>query len=110
MKNTLFVLFREATGVVMHKDSKWQQQWKEFRDNNPVVTGNITRIQFYRLIQECENCLEMLIQKCANSFRYVHLFQPFRIQICGPRRSCPILNHFKTENCNRLREYSTFRN
>jgi len=29
----------EATGVVMHKDSKWQQQWKEFRDNNPVVTG-----------------------------------------------------------------------
>jgi len=25
--------------VVLHKDSKWQQQWKDFRDNNPVVTG-----------------------------------------------------------------------
>ncbi|XP_047140154.1 mitochondrial import inner membrane translocase subunit TIM44 [Hydra vulgaris] len=25
--------------VVLHKDSKWQEQWKNFRDNNPVVTG-----------------------------------------------------------------------
>ncbi|KAL9986075.1 hypothetical protein ACROYT_G000149 [Oculina patagonica] len=29
----------DATGVVLHKDSKWYQQWKEFKDNNPVVTG-----------------------------------------------------------------------
>jgi len=29
----------EAQEVVMHKDSKWQQQWKDFRDNNTVVTG-----------------------------------------------------------------------
>lgn len=28
--------------VVLHKDSKWQQQWKDFRDNNPVVTGLFT--------------------------------------------------------------------
>lgn len=30
---------REATGVVLHKDSKWYQQWQEFKDNNPVLTG-----------------------------------------------------------------------
>jgi len=29
----------DAQDVVLHKDSKWQQQWKDFRDNNPVVTG-----------------------------------------------------------------------
>ena len=27
---------REALGVVLHKDSKWYQQWKDFRDNNVV--------------------------------------------------------------------------
>uniref|UniRef100_A0A9L0RWT6 Translocase of inner mitochondrial membrane 44 n=1 Tax=Equus caballus TaxID=9796 RepID=A0A9L0RWT6_HORSE len=26
----------EALGVVLHKDSKWHQQWKDFRDNNVV--------------------------------------------------------------------------
>ncbi|KAM3866312.1 mitochondrial import inner membrane translocase subunit TIM44-like [Diretmus argenteus] len=26
----------EAMGVVLHKDSKWYQQWKEFKDNNMV--------------------------------------------------------------------------
>ncbi|KAK3717894.1 hypothetical protein QZH41_014899, partial [Actinostola sp. cb2023] len=29
----------DTTGVVLHKDSKWYQQWQEFKDNNPVVTG-----------------------------------------------------------------------
>jgi len=29
----------DATNVVLHKDSKWQEQWKDFRDNNAVVTG-----------------------------------------------------------------------
>ena len=29
----------DAQDVVLHKDSKWQQQWKDFRDNNTVVTG-----------------------------------------------------------------------
>ncbi|XP_068740288.1 mitochondrial import inner membrane translocase subunit TIM44-like [Montipora capricornis] len=29
----------DATGMVLHKDSKWYQQWQEFKDNNPVVTG-----------------------------------------------------------------------
>lgn len=27
---------REAMGVVLHKDSKWYQQWKDFKDNNMV--------------------------------------------------------------------------
>lgn len=32
----------DAQDIVMHKDSKWQQQWKDFRDNNPMVTGLFT--------------------------------------------------------------------
>ncbi|XP_060231870.1 mitochondrial import inner membrane translocase subunit TIM44 [Meriones unguiculatus] len=28
---------REALGVVVHKDSRWYQQWKDFRDNNAVL-------------------------------------------------------------------------
>lgn len=32
-------LSRDTTGVVLHKDSKWYQQWQEFKDNNPVVNG-----------------------------------------------------------------------
>lgn len=27
---------REVMGVVLHKDSKWYQQWKDFKDNNAV--------------------------------------------------------------------------
>jgi len=30
---------REAMGVVLHKDSKWYQQWKDFKDNNTVVNS-----------------------------------------------------------------------
>lgn len=29
----------DASGVVLHKDSVWYQQWKNFKDNNPVVNG-----------------------------------------------------------------------
>ncbi|XP_015268772.1 PREDICTED: mitochondrial import inner membrane translocase subunit TIM44 [Gekko japonicus] len=32
----VFEANEEAMGVVLHKDSKWSQQWKEFRDNNVV--------------------------------------------------------------------------
>ena len=29
----------DATGVVLHRDSVWYQQWKNFKDNNSVVNG-----------------------------------------------------------------------
>lgn len=32
----LCVHFREAMGMVLHRDSKWYQQWKDFKDNNLV--------------------------------------------------------------------------
>ena len=35
------IFFRDATGMVLHRDSKWYQQWQEFKDNNPVVTGKV---------------------------------------------------------------------
>ncbi|KAG7327501.1 hypothetical protein KOW79_009107 [Hemibagrus wyckioides] len=35
-ENKVFDANEEATGVVLHKDSKWYQQWKDFKDNNVV--------------------------------------------------------------------------
>ncbi|KAJ8040296.1 Mitochondrial import inner membrane translocase subunit TIM44 [Holothuria leucospilota] len=32
------ISFRDATGVVLHKDSRWYKQWKEFSENNQVFT------------------------------------------------------------------------
>ncbi|XP_053558990.1 mitochondrial import inner membrane translocase subunit TIM44 [Bombina bombina] len=32
----IFEANEEAMGVVLHKDSKWYQQWKEFKENNVV--------------------------------------------------------------------------
>ncbi|KAM9329724.1 mitochondrial import inner membrane translocase subunit TIM44 [Gastrophryne carolinensis] len=32
----IFEANEEAMGVVLHKDSKWHQQWKDFKDNNVV--------------------------------------------------------------------------
>ncbi|KAK2822225.1 hypothetical protein Q5P01_022290 [Channa striata] len=32
----VFEANEEAMGVVLHKDSKWYQQWKDFKDNNLV--------------------------------------------------------------------------
>ncbi|XP_003461438.1 mitochondrial import inner membrane translocase subunit TIM44 [Cavia porcellus] len=32
----VFEANEEALGVVLHKDSRWYQQWKDFRDNNVV--------------------------------------------------------------------------
>ena len=37
----VYYFFRDATGMVLHRDSKWYQQWQEFKDNNPVVTGKV---------------------------------------------------------------------
>ncbi|KAM7388203.1 hypothetical protein PAMP_024395 [Pampus punctatissimus] len=34
--NKVFEANEEAMGVVLHKDSKWYQQWKDFKDNNVV--------------------------------------------------------------------------
>lgn len=35
----LFLPSREAMGMVLHKDSKWYQQWKDFKDNNVVFNS-----------------------------------------------------------------------
>lgn len=34
-------------GVVLHKDSKWSQQWKDFKDNNVVF--NSKNVWFFLL-------------------------------------------------------------
>ncbi|XP_074834533.1 mitochondrial import inner membrane translocase subunit TIM44 isoform X1 [Carettochelys insculpta] len=36
VKERVFEANEEAMGVVLHKDSKWYQQWKDFKDNNVV--------------------------------------------------------------------------
>ncbi|XP_012683781.2 mitochondrial import inner membrane translocase subunit TIM44 [Clupea harengus] len=35
-ESKVFEANEDAMGVVLHKDSKWYQQWKEFKDNNAV--------------------------------------------------------------------------
>ncbi|CAH2292784.1 Mitochondrial import inner membrane translocase subunit TIM44 [Pelobates cultripes] len=35
-EDKIFEANEEAMGVVLHKDSKWFQQWKDFKDNNVV--------------------------------------------------------------------------
>uniref|UniRef100_A0AAY4E925 Mitochondrial import inner membrane translocase subunit TIM44 n=1 Tax=Denticeps clupeoides TaxID=299321 RepID=A0AAY4E925_9TELE len=35
-ESKVFEANEEAMGVVLHKDSKWYQQWKDFKDNNVV--------------------------------------------------------------------------
>ncbi|TNM88015.1 hypothetical protein fugu_006236 [Takifugu bimaculatus] len=35
----VFEANEEAMGVVLHKDSKWYQQWKDFKDNNVVFNS-----------------------------------------------------------------------
>ncbi|XP_031194802.1 mitochondrial import inner membrane translocase subunit TIM44 isoform X2 [Mastomys coucha] len=36
-ESKVFEANEEALGVVLHKDSKWYQQWKDFKDNNVVL-------------------------------------------------------------------------
>lgn len=42
--------FSEQTGLVMHSESKWQQQWTEFKDNNSVAKGTPIDSIVYLLI------------------------------------------------------------
>lgn len=42
---------REAMGVVLHKDSKWFQQWKDFKENNVVF--NSEKISWFYLHRGC---------------------------------------------------------
>lgn len=35
-EDKIFEANEDAMGVVLHKDSKWYQQWKDFKDNNVV--------------------------------------------------------------------------
>lgn len=52
----LCVFVREAMGVVLHKDSKWYQQWKDFKDNNMV---------FNRKKQLSSCCLSLVVSEGA---------------------------------------------
>ncbi|NWR25125.1 TIM44 translocase, partial [Emberiza fucata] len=36
----VFEANEEAMGMVLHKDSKWYQQWKDFKDNNVVFNSD----------------------------------------------------------------------
>uniref|UniRef100_A0AAV2L2V2 Mitochondrial import inner membrane translocase subunit TIM44 n=1 Tax=Knipowitschia caucasica TaxID=637954 RepID=A0AAV2L2V2_KNICA len=36
VEGKVFEANEEAMGIVLHKDSKWYQQWKDFKDNNAV--------------------------------------------------------------------------
>lgn len=38
----------EVLGVMLHKDSKWYQQWRDFRDNNVVFN------RFFEMKMKCD--------------------------------------------------------
>ncbi|XP_076847494.1 mitochondrial import inner membrane translocase subunit TIM44-like [Brachyhypopomus gauderio] len=43
----------ETTGVVLHKDSKWYQQWTDFRDNNVVFNrGLVSKTEISTVLTE----------------------------------------------------------
>lgn len=45
-------------GVVLHKDSKWYQQWKDFKDNNVVFNSedNLFLCPFRLSSVTCNKC------------------------------------------------------
>lgn len=38
---SLLFMTRSEKGVVMHKNSRWESQWKSFKETNPVVSGEL---------------------------------------------------------------------
>ena len=42
------LIYREDMGVVLHKDSKWYTQWKDFKDNNMVFNSKTMLLYFIR--------------------------------------------------------------
>lgn len=62
--NLCCTTLRETVGVVMHKDSAWQSQWKNFKDNNKVVNGLFNlRLRF----EESENVFVRAFRSLADS-------------------------------------------
>lgn len=62
----------DVTGMVLHAESKWSQQWKDFKDNNPVVNGLFTLKMKY---DESDNLLirasRVVTDKLTDVFRDV---------------------------------------
>lgn len=45
-------------GVVLHKDSKWYQQWKDFKDNNVVFNSKDSNSSIgYKVLRILYCCL-----------------------------------------------------
>uniref|UniRef100_A0A3P9PQP2 Mitochondrial import inner membrane translocase subunit TIM44 n=1 Tax=Poecilia reticulata TaxID=8081 RepID=A0A3P9PQP2_POERE len=60
----VFEANEEATGVVLHKDSKWYQQWKDFKDNNVVFNSK----ELSRRISEAQICFCLITPTCSRLF------------------------------------------
>eukprot|EP00794_Sanderia_malayensis_P009719 gene9719-10710_t len=62
----------DATGMVLHAESKWSQQWKDFKDNNAVVNGLFSLKMKY---DESDNIMiratRVVTDKFADVFRDV---------------------------------------
>lgn len=46
-------------GVVLHKDSKWYQQWKDFKDNNVVFNSEDCLLFSTPFMSYSLNCSKM---------------------------------------------------
>lgn len=49
-----------TTGVVVHKDAAWKQQWDNLKDNNPVVDG------FFNLRMKFDESDNILVRGARN--------------------------------------------
>lgn len=56
-------------GVVLHKDSKWYQQWKDFKDNNAVFNSKTILPASASTLQWSKCCIIDRVDACKLLFR-----------------------------------------
>lgn len=71
-------LSREAMGVVLHKDSKWYQQWKDFKDNNVVFNSKCSKDKGVAHYFPCsDSCCVGSNAICASSLNIMQIIAIF---------------------------------
>uniref|UniRef100_A0A8C9FMC4 Mitochondrial import inner membrane translocase subunit TIM44 n=1 Tax=Pavo cristatus TaxID=9049 RepID=A0A8C9FMC4_PAVCR len=72
----IFEANEEAMGMVLHKDSRWYQQWKDFKDNNVVFNSRCTK-------DKTDNgdvaCFALLCCCSAHLFQWVCFLLPLSV-------------------------------
>lgn len=82
-------LSREAMGVVLHKDSKWYQQWKDFKDNNVVFNSKCSKDKGVAHYFPCsDSCCVGSNAICASSLNIMQIIAIFFFVVAVAVRWC----------------------